>query len=45
MRRRVHGDYLIFYIVLDDAVVIVHVVHGARDLDAVLGASPFGPRS
>ena len=42
LRRRVHADYLIFYVVSDDGVDIVRVIHGARDVDALLGADPFG---
>lgn len=33
IRRRVHGNYLIFYRVSSDAVEIVHVLHGAMDQD------------
>jgi plasmid stabilization system protein ParE len=36
VRRRPHGNYLIFYRVMDDEVVVLHVLHGARDYDAVL---------
>jgi toxin ParE1/3/4 len=36
LRRAVHGNYLIFYRVDPDHVVIVHVLHGARDYDAIL---------
>ena len=31
VRRRVHGDYLILYRVEADRVVVLRVVHGARD--------------
>ena len=31
VRHRVHGNYLIFYRVEADRVVIPHVLHGARD--------------
>jgi len=31
IRRRVHGEYLIFYRVNDDRVEVVRVLHGARD--------------
>ena len=37
VRRRVHGNYLIFYVVGDDAVTVIHVLHGARDYGEVLG--------
>lgn len=36
IRRRVHGNYLIFYRVGTEQVVIVHVLHGASDYAAVL---------
>jgi toxin ParE1/3/4 len=36
LRRAVHGNYLIFYRVDPDHVVVVHVLHGARDYDAIL---------
>ncbi len=36
VRRRVHGDYLIFYRVERDRVVILHILHGARDYGAIL---------
>lgn len=36
VRRRVHGAYLIFYRVEDDHVSILHILHGARDYEALL---------
>ena len=36
VRRRPHGNYLIFYRVGTDSVEILHVLHGARDYEAVL---------
>lgn len=36
IRRRVHGNYLIFYRVETAKVVIVHVLHGATDYGAIL---------
>jgi len=36
IRRRPHGSYLIFYRVEDDRVSIVHILHGARDYEALL---------
>ena len=36
VRRRIHGAYLIFYSVKDDRVVILHVLHGAMDYNAIL---------
>lgn len=37
LRRRLHGNYLIFYRVEGDAVVIVHILHGVRDYPEILG--------
>lgn len=37
LRRCRHGNYLIFYRVEEQAVVIVHVLHGARDYPEILG--------
>jgi len=36
VRRRVYGDYLIFYRVEPVKVIILHVLHGARDHNASL---------
>ncbi|WP_137136719.1 type II toxin-antitoxin system RelE/ParE family toxin [Rhizobium sp. FKY42] len=36
IRRRVHGNYLIFYRVESAKVVVVHVLHGATDYGAIL---------
>ena len=36
IRRRVHGNYLIFYHVHDETVDVLHVLHGARDYEPVL---------
>ena len=36
IRRCVYGDYLIFYRVREDAVDIVHVLHGAMDYESML---------
>lgn len=36
IRRRPHGDYLIFYRVEDDRVAIVHILHGARDYEPLI---------
>ena len=36
VRRRVHGAYLIFYRVEADRVSILHILHGARDYEALL---------
>lgn len=36
VRRTAVGNYLIFYRVEANAVVVLHIVHGARDIDALL---------
>lgn len=36
IRRRVHGNYLIFYRVESTKVVIVHLLHGATDYGTML---------
>lgn len=36
IRRRVHGDYLIFYRVEPGRVVILHILHGAQDYTSIL---------
>ena len=36
IRRRPYGNYLIYYRVEDSRVLIVHIVHGARDQEALL---------
>ena len=36
IRRRPYGDYLIFYRVAGDTIEILHVLHGARDYEAIL---------
>jgi len=36
IRRRVHGRYLIFYRVGEDGIVILHVLNGAMDVEAIL---------
>lgn len=36
VRRRGHGNYLIFYRVEADKVVIIHILHGAQDYSAIL---------
>ena len=38
IRRCVHGNYLIFYRVREEAVEIVHVLHRARDYESLLFA-------
>lgn len=36
IRRRPFGNYSIFYRVIGDQIEVVHVLHGARDYDAIL---------
>lgn len=36
IRRRPFGNYLIFYRIEDDRVSVVHILHGARDYEALL---------
>ena len=36
IRRRVHGRYLIFYRVAAERIVVLHVLNGAMDVEAVL---------
>jgi toxin ParE1/3/4 len=36
VRRRVHGNYLIFYRVEPERVVVLHVLHGAMDYAPIL---------
>ena len=37
VRKRGHGSYLIFYRIEPEAVTGLHVLHGARDYEAILG--------
>lgn len=36
IRRRTHGNYLIFYRVEKAKVSIIHILHGVRDYEALL---------
>jgi len=36
LRRRAHGNYLIFYRVEADQVVTIHVLNGAQDYASIL---------
>jgi plasmid stabilization system protein ParE len=36
VRHRVHGNYLIFYRVEPEKVVVIHILHGAQDYAAIL---------
>lgn len=36
LRRKIFGNYLIFYYIEHDEIFIVHILHGARDIDEFL---------
>lgn len=36
IRRRVHGNYLIFYRIRTDVVEVLHILNGAMDYDPLL---------
>lgn len=36
IRRRVHGRYLIFYRIDADRIIILHILNGAMDIEAIL---------
>lgn len=36
VRRRVYRDYLIFYRIEEDRIVILHILHGAQDYGSIL---------
>lgn len=36
VRRCIHYDYLIFYRISEDFLEIIHILHGARDYEALL---------
>jgi plasmid stabilization system protein ParE len=36
VRRRVHGNYLIFYRVEAERIVVLHILHGAMDYASIL---------
>jgi len=38
IRRSVHGNYLIFYRVEPERVVVLHILHGAMDHAAILSS-------
>ena len=40
IRRRVHGNYAIFYRVEDARVTIIHILNGAQDYEALLFPEP-----
>jgi addiction module RelE/StbE family toxin len=40
IRRCVHGNYLIFYRLQTEQIEVIHVLQGARDIEALLFGSP-----
>jgi toxin ParE1/3/4 len=40
IRRRVHGNYLIFYRVESAQIIVVRILHGARDFEPILFPAP-----
>lgn len=36
IRRRVYGNYLIFFRIEDEQIVVLHILHGAMDYGVVL---------
>jgi plasmid stabilization system protein ParE len=40
IRRRVVGNYLIFYRVQDETVVVLRILHGAQDYESILFPEP-----
>ena len=40
IRRCVHGDYLIFYRLQLEQIEVIHVLQGARDIEALLFQAP-----
>ena len=36
VRRRVHGTYLIYYSITADFVLVLRILHGARDVDRIM---------
>ena len=36
IRRRVYGNYLIFYRILGGEIQVLHILHGAREYEAIL---------
>ena len=40
IRRCVHGDHLIFYRLQPEQIEVIHVLQGARDIEAMLFGSP-----
>ena len=42
IRRRVHGNYLIFYRLRREAVFVLRILHGAMDYENLLSLRPRG---
>jgi toxin ParE1/3/4 len=40
IRRCVHGDHLIFYRLQPEQIEVIHILQGARDIEALLFGSP-----
>ena len=40
IRRCVHGNYLIFYRLQTEQIEVIHILQGARDIEAILFGSP-----
>jgi toxin ParE1/3/4 len=40
IRRCVHGDYLIFYRLKQELLQVIHILQGARDIEALLFQTP-----
>jgi addiction module RelE/StbE family toxin len=40
IRRCVHGNYLIFYRLQPEQIEVIHILQGARDIEAILFGSP-----
>lgn len=38
IRRKVHGNYLIFYRVTENQIEVICMLHGAMDVPSILGA-------
>ncbi len=36
VRPKVHGSYLIFYVANNEAITVIHILHGARGYDEIL---------
>lgn len=36
IRRRVHGRYLIFYRIAKDGIIVLHILNGAMNVEAIL---------